>query len=168
MKPVRLNMRAWRCRADVWNKLVSEAVQDEARRRAGIIGAEGDDCFQRLDRCKHIVLSSAETILGVIGGKMRSFIPFHSSSFIQATARLQLVKAALLCVHARQALVDVGLFPSKAMLRVWDAGWYPHPGSYATLSTLWTPQSQGWIRDWLRQLIQLSASITDQVAALCQ
>ena len=67
MKPVRLNMRAWRCRADVWNKLVSEAVEDEARRCAGIIGAEGDDCFQRLDRCKHIVLSSAETILGVTG-----------------------------------------------------------------------------------------------------
>ena len=40
IKPVRLNMRAWRCRADIWNKLVSEAVEDEARRRAGIDGAE--------------------------------------------------------------------------------------------------------------------------------
>ena len=168
MKPVRLNMRAWRSRADTWNKLVSEAVQDEARRRVGIIGAEGDDCFQRLDRCKHIVLSSAETILGVTGGKMRSFIPFHSSSFIQLTARLRLVKAALRDVYARQALVDVRLVPSKAMRRVWDAGWYPHPASYATLSTLWTLQSQGWTRDWLRQLRQLSASITDQVAALRQ
>ena len=72
LKPVRLKMRAWRCQADVWNKLVlvSEAVEDEARRSAGIIGAEEDDCFQLLDPCKHIVLSSAETILSVTGGKM--------------------------------------------------------------------------------------------------
>ena len=45
--------------------------------------------------CKHIVLSSAKTILSVTGGKMRSFIPFHSLSFIQLTVRLRLVKAAL-------------------------------------------------------------------------
>ena len=79
---MRLNMRVWPCRADVWNKLVSEVVEDEARRRAGIYGA---DCLQRFDRFKHIVHSIAETILGVTGGKMRSFIPFHSSSFIQLT-----------------------------------------------------------------------------------
>ena len=46
MRPVRLNMRAWRRSADVWNKLVSEEAEDEAHRRAGINGAEGDDCFQ--------------------------------------------------------------------------------------------------------------------------
>ena len=171
MLPVRLNMRTWRCRADAWQKAVLEAVDEEARRHEATHGAEQaehDNCFQRFDVFKCIVHSRAKTVLGVTGGKMRSFIPFHSSSFIQLTARLRLVKAALRDVYARQALVDVRLGPSKAMRRVWDAGWYPHPASYATLSTLWTPQVQSWTRDWLRQLRQLSASITDQVVGLRQ
>ena len=39
-------------------------------------------------------------------------------------------------MYARQALVvDVGLVPSKAMLRVWDAGWYLHPASVNALDS---------------------------------
>ena len=110
-------MLAWRCRTDAWIKPVSEAVEDKARRLAAINGTEGDDCFQRSDRFKHSVHSSAATILGVTGGKMRPFNLFHLSSSIKWRTSLRLVKAALRVVYARQAVVDVGLrvVPLKAM-----------------------------------------------------
>ena len=52
-----------------------------------IISTEGDDSFQRFDRFKRIVHSSAETILGVTGKKMRSFRHSKSSSFIQLSCQ---------------------------------------------------------------------------------
>ena len=82
-----------------------------------IISTEGDDSFQRFDRFKRIVHSSAETILGVTGKKMRSFRHSKSSSFIQLSC--QGGAARLL----RQAC------PGEAMRCVWDALWCQHPAS---------------------------------------
>jgi hypothetical protein len=68
MRPIRLNMRSWKSKAVDWRMAVSgETAQQE----------EGD-CFQRLNRLKAVAYNQATAILGVTGGRMRPFIPFHS------------------------------------------------------------------------------------------
>ena len=52
IRPIRLvrpNMRDWRCRADAWNKLLLQVVEDEAAIINRVVNrVEGNDCFQRL------------------------------------------------------------------------------------------------------------------------
>ena len=67
IRPIRLvrpNMRDWRCRADAWNKLLLQVVEDEA---AIINRVEGNDCFQRFTHFKHIINSSDGTVLSKMG-----------------------------------------------------------------------------------------------------
>lgn len=72
MRPVRLNMRAWKSKALDWQKAVSAEIEQ----------SDEGDCFKRLERLKAVANSQAVVILGVTGGRMRSFIPFHSSHLI--------------------------------------------------------------------------------------
>jgi hypothetical protein len=144
MRPIRLNMRSWKSKAVDWRKAVSaETAQPE----------EGD-CFERLDRLKAVAYNQATAILGVTGGRMRSFIPFHSSRMIQLLARLRLLKAARRDILARQGSTSI-VGPSRAMRRVWDAGWHPKPANYVSISQPWDAKTQGWTREWLRELRDL-------------
>ena len=156
MKPVQLRMRNWRTEADKWRRAVSAKVGN----------VEGEDCFERLERLKAVAYSQAKDILGVTGGRMRSFIPFHSSHFIRLQARLRLLKAAQRDIYTRKVQVTAG--PSRAMRRAWDAGWHPQPAPFGNLSHLWDPQTQSWTREWLRELRLLTQRTLDEVAQLRQ
>jgi hypothetical protein len=83
---------------------------------------------------------------------MRSFIPFHSSRMIQLLAHLRLLKAARRDILARQGSTSI-VGPSRAMRRVWDVGWHPKPATYDNISQPWDAKTQGWTREWLRELM---------------
>jgi hypothetical protein len=52
------------------------------------------------------------------------------------------------------------------MRRVWDAGWYPQPASYDNISQPWDPKTQGWTREWLRELLDLTNRTIEEVSQL--
>ena len=157
MRPIRLNMRRWKEKAEDWRKAVSADSGPQ----------NGDDCFGHLDRLKAVAYSQAKAILGVTGGRMRSFIPFHSSRFVRLQARLRLLKAARRDIYSRQGS-DHSVGPSRAMKRAWDAGWHPQPATYENLSQPWGTQNQGWTREWLRVLRATTHSTMAEVAELRQ
>ncbi len=75
---------------------------------------------------------------------MLALIPQHSEEFRTLEARLTLLKVVLREIHDRR---KKGLQkPSRAMRtgRTWDAGLYPQPADFATLSSLWSPANQAW------------------------
>ena len=151
-----LRMRTWETEAEKWRRAVS----------ANVGNIEGEDCFERLKRLKAVAYSQAKNILGVTCGRMKSFIPFHSSHFIRLQARLRLLKAAQRYIYTRKAQATAG--PSRAMRRAWDAGWHPKPAPFGNLSHLWDPQTQSWTREWLRELRLLTQRTLDEVAQLRQ
>ena len=86
MRPVRLNIRAWRCRADIWNKLVWEKVEDEARRCAVINGRREMRAFSGL--------TSLNTSYTQAPGKDEIIHPLPHVKFHPIDYLSRLVKAA--------------------------------------------------------------------------
>ena len=97
---------------------------------------------------------------------MRSLIPHHSEQFKKMTARLSLLKVVRREITARRDMELLFLPPTKAMCRVWDAGLYPKPAEFATLSALWSTQNQAWTVEWLRFLRQQSYSLNEELQLL--
>jgi hypothetical protein len=149
-------MRRWREKAEDWRKAVS----------ANSGQLEGD-CFEQLDRVKVVAYEQAKAILGVTGGRMRSFIPFHSTRFVRLQTRLRLLRAARRDIYARQGR-EASVGPSRAMKRVWDAGWHPQPAEYDNISQPWCSQNQGWTREWLRELRSVTHRTMEELAQLRQ
>lgn len=76
----RINMQTCKERAEDWRKTVSASIGQLLT----------GDCFAQLDSLKAVAYSLAnlKAILCVTGGRMRHFIPFHSSHFVLLQARL--------------------------------------------------------------------------------
>jgi hypothetical protein len=55
---------------------------------------------------------------------------------------------------------------SRAMRKLWDAGVYPHPADFSTLSIPWSPSHRGWTENWLRMLRHQSQQGGEELYAL--
>ena len=158
-RPKRLKMTEWPSKRHEWQRRVTLALEHE--------GSEnGRDMFAHLDNVKRIALDQARSLLGTTGGKMRSLIPHHSAQFKKLCARLSLMKVVRREIAGRRDGEQVVLPPTKAMRRVWDAGLYPKPAEFATLSALWSTQGREWTIEWLRFLRQQSFNIIEELQLL--
>ena len=156
-RPERLRLDAWRDKREEWQRAVERDLSSQE-----LIGSK--DRFAALDRAKCVALLCARAILGVTGGKLRSVIPHHSSEWKQLQARLRLLKVVRRELYARQG--QAARAPSRAMRKVWDAGWHPQPASFLLLAEPWAPQHRDWTEGWLRQLRQRSHDAREALIAL--
>ena len=118
----------------------------------------------KLERGQCVALLRAKAILGVTGGRLRSLIPHHSTELKKLQARLRLLLVVRRELYPRQGQGHRA--PSRAMRKVWDAGWYPQPASLSWLSDPWGRQHKAWTDTWLRELRQLSHDARDRLIAL--
>ncbi len=116
------------------------------------------------DARKAVALLCARAILGVTGGKLCSLIPHHSSELKQLQARPRLLRVVRRELYARQGQGQRA--PSRAMRKVWDAGWHPQPASFSWLSDPWCRQQRIWTERWLHQLRQLSHDARENLITL--
>ena len=159
-RPRRLRMTKWQEKRQEWRRRVASALALEGE-------GGGRGLFDRLEHVKQVALAQARLLLGMTGGRIRSLIPHHSGQFKKLTARLSLLKVVRREIAARNDREQMmPLPPTKAMRRVWDAGLYPKPAEFATLSELWTVENRGWSLEWLRFLRQVSYSITEELQLL--
>ena len=150
-RPERLRLDAWRDKRQDWQKAV------ELELAAAV--PDTDDRFVKLERAQCVALLRAKAILGVTGGRLRSLIPHHSTELKKLQARLRLLRVVRRELYARQGQGQRA--PSRAMRKVWDAGWYPQPASLSWLSDPWGLQHKVWTDTWLRELRQLSHDARD-------
>ena len=151
--PVRIRMNNWKQRKDDWQVAVTRSLT---------LSAPEADQFLELDRAKGIALDCAREVLGITGGKLSRIIPHHSKEARRLKARLNLLRVVRREIHARREQSGRVVPPSRAMRRAWDAGLYPQPAEFRTLTALWHPQNQVWTENWLRMLRRQSAVTNEE------
>ena len=154
--PERLKMREWREKRNAWQEAVTQSLSMSARE------APDGDRFAELEKIKRVALDCARTVLGTTGGRILRIIPHHSQEARRLKARLSLLRVVRREIHARKEQNGQPGSPSRAMRRVWDAGLYPQPAEFRTLTALWHPQNQVWTEDWLRMLRRQSAITNEE------
>mmetsp|Transcript_37221 Transcript_37221/g.99058 ORF Transcript_37221/g.99058 Transcript_37221/m.99058 type:complete len:2324 (+) Transcript_37221:2749-9720(+) len=155
-RPVRLKMASWRDKREEWKASVDKALAD--------LQGQITDPFEWLETGKEVALTTARNILGTTGGKLKPARPFHSSQFVALQHRLSLLQVTHREILSRQNQPTRP--PSKAMRKCWDAGFYPQPASFATLSDLWNPTNATWTREWQRFLRNKMEIVKDEMLTL--
>ena len=151
--PVRLKMRGWGAKRSEWQEAVTRSLS---------MTVPEEDRFAELERMKRIALDCARTVLGTTGGRLLRIIPHHSKEARRLKARLNLLRVVRREIHARREQSGRLVPPSRAMRRAWDAGLYPQPAEFRTLTALWHSQNQVWTENWLRMLRRQSAVTNEE------
>ena len=154
--PERLKMREWRAKKSAWQNAVTQSLSESAS------GALGESRFSEWEKIKRAALDCARTVLGTTGGRTLRIIPHNSKEARRLKERLTLLRVVRREIHARKEQHGQPSPPSKAMRRAWDAGLYPQPAEFRTLTELWHPHHQVWTEEWLRMLRRQSAITTEE------
>jgi hypothetical protein len=89
---------------------------------------------------QQMAIRAAASLLGVTGGVLRPYICLHSQRFRRRLARLRLLKVLRRELQDRKQAGNVET-PSRAMRQAWDAGLFPSPGEFRSLTTLWSSET---------------------------
>ena len=154
--PERLRMREWRTKKSAWQDAVTQSLNEPESEAIGV------NRFAALERIKRLALDCARTVLGTTGGRTLRIIPHNSKEARRLKERLTLLRVVRREIHARKEQHGQPSPPSKAMRRAWDAGLYPQPAEFRTLTELWHPHNQVWTEEWLRMLRRQSAITTEE------
>jgi hypothetical protein len=141
-RPLRLNMQGWALKRSEWQQAVQVALTSPV----GMAENLPNEPSAHLEHRKRVALHCARRVLGESGGTVRRLIPHHS----EVALHLMLLKVVWQELHSRQK--GVPKMQSRAMRRLWDAGVYPSPADFGSLSTLWSSTHQGRTESWLRML----------------